>query len=171
MGCGCASLGDDITSVTRPTGSPKPVDPIVYLKAHLNRYTLAGGAPPQTPPIATTELSLTPVLDNETATRAVWVVNLRAANAKLASPDPSTDQMLKQASQAWNNPTQYVQTNLPWVTDVVRLYGDSLHLPKAKGVPVYVKVPVIGEVSEQTLLVGAGAALAIYFLTKKRRRR
>lgn len=168
-GCGGGAFGD--AAIVDPTqvkaiGAPFGVDPALYLRAHLNRYTAAGGAPPQLQ-ADTTLLPLTTTIDADTASRALWVLFKRAAAANQNFGDLASKTLLATIGNAWVNPVGYVTTNLPAVIDVVRLYGDANGLAPAKGVP-QMSSGAIG--IEKVALIG-GAAIAAYFLFIKKRRR
>lgn len=178
MGCGCgckgaggcgprASLGDT-ASIGTIAGAPKGVDPIVYLRAQLNRFTAAGGAP-YAFQYATAPLQLTPVMDATVAQRALFVLSMRAGYAATMAADPATSSLLATYAQAWTNPTGYVTANLALVTDVVRLFADSQRIPAATGIPRYVTLPLVGDV-RQEVVVGAAALAALLYLTRKGRR-
>lgn len=152
----------DTSSIAGVTGAPKGTNPALYLRAQLNRFTAAGGAP-YAFQYASTPLPLTNTLDADVASRALWVLNMRAGYAAVLAPDPATTELLKTYANAWKNPLAYVTDNLAAVTDVVRLFADAQKIPAATGVPKIVRIPVIGDVSETTLLVGGGLLALLFF--------
>ncbi len=171
-GCGTGALGaiSDPTQVST-IGAPSGVDPALYLRAQLNRYTIAGGASTAQSPIAADALPLTTTIDATTAARALFVLGRRAGDARMTyafTKDPAIDALLATYSAAWKDPVGYVTANLPAVIDVVRLYADKIGLPAAKGVPT-----IIGgfELTPQRVALLGGAAIAAYYLFGKRRRR
>ena len=171
-GCGRGALGADTPTVdptqVRAIGAPTGTDPALYLRAQLNRYTIAGGAPPAAIPIAVNALPLTTTIDDTTAQRALFVLRRRAADANQTYNDAATKALIATYGAAWANPVGYVNANLPMVIDVVRLYGDKLGLPAAKGVP-----SIIGGFEltpERALLIGAAAIAAYTIFGGKRRR-
>lgn len=166
-GCGKGALGDTVDPTqVRAVGAPIGTDPALYLRAHLNRYTAAQGAPLQLQ-VATAPLPLTTSIDDATANRAVWVLEWRAAAANKNFGDLASKTLVATIGNAWVNPVRYVTTNLPAVIDVVRLYGDANGLAPAKGVPQVSS----GGMSTEKIAIVAGGALAIYFLFVKKRRR
>lgn len=184
-GCGCRGKGGcgpqlsvgmplvvslgatDASSIGSAVGAPKGINPALYLRAQLNRFTAAGGAPYQFQ-FATSPLPLTTVLDAEVASRALFVLNMRAGYAQTMAADPATAALLRTYASAWSNPLGYVTANLALVTDVVRLFADSQKLPAAKGVPQYVKIPGLGDVRQETVVI-AGAVAALIYFTRRRR--
>lgn len=167
-------MGDSSSPIsigTGVTGAPKSVDAGLYLRAQLNRFTAAGGAPLQLR-FATNPLPLVagPV-DADTANRALFVINMRAGYASAQQPSEATQKLLATYGSAWSNPVGYVTANLPIVTDVVRLFADSQNIPAAKGVPTFISIPFVGEVSTTTALAGAAALAGAIYLTRRRRRR
>jgi len=169
-GCECRGKGGAMGDLVDPTaisatGAPSGVDPIVFLRAHLNRYTAAGGAPIAFQ-IAPTPLPVIGGLDGDVASRALWVLTRRAGAADMAYADASTKALIKTVGSAWANPVAYVAKNLAAVTDVVRLYGDQNRLADAKGVPsMGPSLPI----STPVLVVGL---LALgYLATRKKGRR
>ena len=163
-GCGKAAFGD-VSAIGAPSGT----DPALYLRAQLNRYTIAGGAPATNFQIAPDALPLTTTIDAATASRALFVLGRRAGAAYKQFPqDAATKALLSTYATAWANPIGYVTTNLMAVIDVVRLFADLLGLPPAKGVPQM--VGGFAMTTERMVLVGA-AAFAAYHLFVKRRRR
>lgn len=165
---GCAGMGDvaDPTQI-RAIGAPSGVDPALYLRAQLNRYTTAGGASLEQSPIAPDALPLTTTIDAATASRALFVLGRRAGDAAQTFSDPATKALMLTYATAWSNPVGYVTANLPAVIDVVRLYADKKGLPAAKGVPT-----IIGgvAVTPDKLLVVGGVVAAYYLFVKRRRR-
>lgn len=167
-GCGgrCGGLG--ATEIVDPTqvraiGAPVGTDPAVYLRAHLNRYTAAAGAPigwRNWP----TMLPLVAAIDAETASRAMWVISRRAGAASLAFSDAATKDLLKTVGQGWANPIGYITTNLPSVIDVVRLYGDANGLPAAIGVGGP-KPPGANGIPREAWIVGG--VLVAFLLVRK----
>lgn len=169
-GCGKGALGDivDPTQV-KAIGAPTGTDPALYLRAQLNRYTIAGGAPATNFQIAPDALPLTTTIDLPTASRALFVLGRRAGAAYKQFPqDPATKALLATYANAWVDPIGYVTKNLSAVIDVVRLFADLLGLPAAKGVPSM--IGGFAMTKERVVLIGA-AAFAAYHLFYKRRGR
>lgn len=179
-GCACRSKATGLSGVMEalgaildPTqikaiGAPSGVDPVVYLRAQLNRYTAQAGAPIAFQ-YATTQLPLTSSLDGDVAARALWILNMRAGYASTMTADPATAALLQTYGSAWSNPVAYVEKNLSAVIDVVRLFGDSKGLPKAVGVA---ETSIIGDLSPQKIAIAGGLAVVGYLvLTRKKRGR
>lgn len=170
-GCGKGALGADTTTLdptqVRAIGAPAGTDPALYLRAQLNRYTIAGGASTAQSPIAADALPLTNTIDATAASRALFVLGRRAGDANQTYKDAATAALMTTYAGAWRNPIGYVSSNLPAVIDVVRLYGDKLGLPAAKGVPSMIGGFTM--TTEKLVLLGA-AAIAAYTMFGKRRR-
>lgn len=166
-GCGKGALGD-VPAAANVIGAPSGTDPALYLRAQLNRYTIAGGATTAQSPIAADALPLTTTIDDTTAQRALFVLGRRAGAVNQTYQDAATKALLATYASAWSNPVGYVTKNLAAVIDVVRLYADKVGLPPAKGVP-QIGAP-FAMTTERMVLVGA-AAIAAYHLFFKRRRR
>lgn len=155
-------MGDDPSSIGIATGAPKSTNPVLYLRAQLNRFTASGGAPAQFQ-YATSPLALTTMMDAEVASRAIWILNMRAGYAQTLAPDPATKELLKTYASAWRDPVGYVTANLSLVTDVVRLFADSQRIPAAKGIATYVKIPMLGDVRQEVVIGAAAIAAILYF--------
>jgi hypothetical protein len=174
LGCACRGCGKGaLGGIVDPTqikaiGAPVGIDPALYLRAQLNRYTVAGGATTAQSPIAPDALPLVPSIDATTAARALFVLGRRAGDAAQTYKDAATTALLATYGAAWGDPIGYVTSNLPAVIDVVRLYADKQGLPAAKGVP-----SIVGgfELTTERVVLLGGAAIAAYYLFGKRRRR
>lgn len=164
LGCAC-SLGA-VDGTAGVIGAPASVPPAIYLRAHLNRYTAAGGAPIEHR-IAPDVLPLVDAIDNDTAIRALSVLGRRAGAAAKLYTDPATQALLRTIGQAYANPVGYVRTNLPMVIDVVRMFGDTLGLPPAVGIAD----PYVKKSNEKTLIAVGAVAVGLLLISSRRSKR
>lgn len=146
-----------------PAGAPAGINPIAFLQAQLNRYVDPDLDPkyqivdPATN-VVKPRLTVNNVLDDETASRAISIVLLRAAEAGNA------DLAAKATAAAIFGRPDYVQANLPFVTDTVKIYGDIHGVPAATG-------PSSGAslIDQVPTWAWAAGVVAAYFLFRKGR--
>lgn len=131
------------------------VDDIKKLQQQVNRYTQDGGAPIQLR-IGTAPVPVTGELDAQTATRALWIMQLRAGTVALAWEDVASKQLVDEAMKAWSDPAAFVRTNLARVTQVLKLFADKSGIPAAKGGLLPGLTP--------TMIAGGLAAAALLFI-------
>jgi len=123
-----ASLGDvALSSVT--------ADDIKRLQQQINRYTMDGGAPVELR-VGTAPIAVSGELDANAATRALWIMQLRAGKAALAWDDVASKQLVDEAMKAWGDPVAFVRQNMARVTQILKLFGDKMGVPAAKGLPI-----------------------------------
>lgn len=145
----CTSFGD-IAASSLPSSTEK-------LQRQLNRYTLEGGAPIQLR-VAPTPLAITGTLDADTAKRAVWIMQMRAGMAHIQWNDGATKQLLDEAVGAWSDPQGFVTKHLDRITQIVKLFGDKMGVPPAKGI-----MPGL----TPTIIAGALTLGALAFMFRK----
>lgn len=161
MGALEQALGDAAAEIGKlvPTSSLSGADAIRELQRQVNRYTLAGGAPINLR-FGTEPVPVTGALDDVTITRAITIMQLRAGMAHIQWNDGATKELLDEVRSAWSAPRAFVTKNINRLIDIIKLFGDKMHVPPAKGA-----------VSTKTMGALAVAALGVlYVVTRKKRR-
>lgn len=149
----------DPRTVTGATTATSGSDAITQLQRQLNRYTLDGGAPVQFR-VGAQPIETSGVLDQDTCTRCVWLMQLRAGMANIQWNDGASQDLLNEAMAAWTSPCAFVTKNLQRVTSVLKLFGDKNKIPPAKSTVTLTPSVIAGVVT--------ASALAFIFLRRHR---
>jgi predicted alpha/beta-hydrolase family hydrolase len=161
-GVGWAGLGDaaqDLKSIVS-TSSLTGEDAVRFLQRQVNRYTLDGGAPVHLR-IGAAPVAVTGALDDNTVTRAVWIMQMRAGMAHIQWNDNASAELLRDAMAAWTNPRQFVVNNMNKVIDTLKLFGDKNGIPGAKSLAGLTPTMIAAGLT--------AAALVVVFATGRKR--
>lgn len=125
--CSTFGLGDVASS-----SSAAPATDVEQLQRQINRYTLDGGAPVELR-VGASPLPVTGMVDTQTATRALWIMQRRAGQANIEWGDGASKEILAEAMNAWGSPVTFVTKNLSRVIQIVKLYADKNGIPGPRG--------------------------------------
>lgn len=127
--CG-GGLGDAAVVTAGAATPATAIDPATVLRAQVNRFW--GAAVPDAYRFGpdADKLPTSGPIDVNVATRAVLIVQKRAAEAYATDPTGATD-LLNKANQGFADPVGWVNKNLDMVTQTVTIYGDIHGVPAA----------------------------------------
>lgn len=125
---------------------------VEQLQRQVNRFTLDGGAPVHLRASAH-PVQVTGHLDPDTATMAVWIMQMRAGAAHIAWNDGASADLLSEAMGAWKDPAAFVIKHLDRVTQTIRLYGDKNKIPPAKGLMGMTPSMIAGVITVSALVI------------------
>lgn len=150
-------MGD--TAVAVGPSTPTQPDKSALLRAQVNRFWGAAVPAPYRFGPDNDKLPATGPIDLALATRAVLVVQKRAAEAYAADPSGAAD-LLNKANQGFVDPVGWLNKNLDMALQTMTIYGDVHGVPKAT---------VPGEVLGMSTPILLGiVALGAFLLLRKR---
>lgn len=160
------AFGDDATAAPPPAVDTSVIgkltgalgvgdsDPVTTLKAELNRF-----ADPAAGKFAVfpAPLPLSPVLDSDTAGRAMALVNLRLLFATVpTAATPDFQHVLDDANASISDPVGWANRNLPLLISLITGIADTNNLPAAD---------LGGLLTPRNMMIAAGAVLLLYAFT------
>jgi hypothetical protein len=118
-------MGDSVAP-----GTPTQPDQSALLRAQVNRFWGAGVPETYRFGSDSDKLPATGPIDLDLATRAVLIVQRRAAEAYAADPAGAAD-LLNKANQGFADPVGWLNKNLDMALRTMTIYGDVHGVPKA----------------------------------------
>ena len=161
----CVPQSSSTGSTSTPTASVTP-DQVNTLIAQINRFF-----DPQTPDaykltgfnVAASGFPTNGTIDIGVAMAALTLVNKRATdaynNAKTTVDKAGASVMISQLGPAWQDPINFVTTNIGSITATIATYADLHGVPKAQG-------SLLGGVDTTTILIGATVVAALWIFAR-----